>query len=104
MDMTDKSALDDLLAGVPEGLDEADLNIPASPARPRRNIPQLMRKIPVTPTPEVGSARVSLQESPSFDVLALARAEAPKLSKDRHPELWAALQVEEGWRGVKRIE
>ncbi|URI06273.1 FliM/FliN family flagellar motor switch protein [Aquincola tertiaricarbonis] len=63
MDMTDnKSALDDLLAGVPEGLDDADLAAPAAPARPRRNIPQMMRKIPVTLTLEVGSARVSLQE------------------------------------------
>ncbi|WP_197539833.1 FliM/FliN family flagellar motor switch protein [Janthinobacterium agaricidamnosum] len=33
-----------------------------SPARPRRDIPQMMRKIPVTLTLEVGSARISLQE------------------------------------------
>lgn len=30
--------------------------------RPRRDIPQMMRKIPVTLTLEVGSARISLQE------------------------------------------
>ncbi len=31
-------------------------------ARPRRDLPQMMRKIPVTLTLEVGSARISLQE------------------------------------------
>lgn len=30
--------------------------------RPRRDLPQMMRKIPVTLTLEVGSARISLQE------------------------------------------
>lgn len=60
MDMTDKHAIDELLAAVDDdaGLDAAAV----SPARPRRNIPQMMRKIPVTLTLEVGSARVSLQE------------------------------------------
>ncbi|WP_317203703.1 FliM/FliN family flagellar motor switch protein [Janthinobacterium sp.] len=33
-----------------------------SSARTRRDIPQMMRKIPVTLTLEVGSARISLQE------------------------------------------
>ncbi|HTD03752.1 FliM/FliN family flagellar motor switch protein [Undibacterium sp.] len=33
-----------------------------APQAPRRNIPEMMRKIPVTLTLEVGSARVSLQE------------------------------------------
>jgi len=33
-----------------------------SPARARRDIPQMMRKIPVTLTLEVGSARISLEE------------------------------------------
>ncbi|WP_220461596.1 FliM/FliN family flagellar motor switch protein [Rugamonas apoptosis] len=31
-------------------------------AKPRRDLPQMMRKIPVTLTLEVGSARISLQE------------------------------------------
>lgn len=31
-------------------------------ARPRRDLPQMMRKIPVTLTLEVGSARISLQD------------------------------------------
>jgi len=33
-----------------------------SPTRARRDIPQMMRKIPVTLTLEVGSARISLEE------------------------------------------
>ena len=35
-------------------------DVPA--AAPRRDLPQMMRKIPVTLTLEVGSARISLQE------------------------------------------
>jgi flagellar motor switch protein FliN/FliY len=62
MDMTDKNAIDELLASVPDGMDDTDIASPAQPARPRRNIPQMMRKIPVTLTLEVGSARVSLQD------------------------------------------
>src|SRR5471030_2020680 len=31
-------------------------------AKPRRDLPQMMRKIPVTLTLEVGSARISLQD------------------------------------------
>ncbi len=60
MDMTDKHAIDELLAevGGDEGLDA----VAATPTRPRRDIPQMMRKIPVTLTLEVGSAKVSLQE------------------------------------------
>ncbi|RZI45024.1 flagellar motor switch protein FliN [Herbaspirillum sp. HC18] len=34
----------------------------AAAKRPRRNMPDMMRKIPVTLTLEVGSARISLQE------------------------------------------
>jgi flagellar motor switch protein FliN/FliY len=33
-----------------------------APRAPRRDLPQMMRKIPVTLTLEVGSARISLQE------------------------------------------
>jgi flagellar motor switch protein FliN/FliY len=39
---------------------EAPGELPA--ARPARDLPQMMRKIPVTLTLEVGSARISLQE------------------------------------------
>lgn len=35
---------------------------PAQSARPARSLPQMMRRIPVTLTLEVGSARISLQE------------------------------------------
>jgi flagellar motor switch protein FliN/FliY len=34
----------------------------ADAGRPKRDLPQMMRKIPVTLTLEVGSARISLQE------------------------------------------
>nr|WP_229466785.1 FliM/FliN family flagellar motor switch protein [Pseudoduganella plicata] len=36
-------------------------DVPVQPA-PRRDLPQMMRKIPVTLTLEVGSARISLQD------------------------------------------
>lgn len=39
-----------------------DLGDMAMPRAPRRDLPQMMRKIPVQLTLEVGSARVSLQE------------------------------------------
>lgn len=51
-----------------EGSDGEDLIIDAPQARPEtaaraaRDLPQMMRKIPVTLTLEVGSARISLQE------------------------------------------
>lgn len=42
-------------------LDDFDA-APPKPAIPRRNLVQMMRKIPVTVSLEVGSARVSLQD------------------------------------------
>jgi flagellar motor switch protein FliN/FliY len=39
-----------------------DMGDMAMPRAPRRDLPQMMRKIPVQLTLEVGSARVSLQE------------------------------------------
>ncbi|WP_018411184.1 FliM/FliN family flagellar motor switch protein [Methyloversatilis thermotolerans] len=50
-----------------DGLEAGDDALPgeeagAMPAAPRRNIPQMMRRIPVTLTLEVGSAKVSLQD------------------------------------------
>lgn len=58
------SAAETLLADIPEHFDdeEANANIPAAPLGPRRNFAQLMRKIPVTLTLEVGAAHVSLME------------------------------------------
>ncbi|MGB9991785.1 FliM/FliN family flagellar motor switch protein [Massilia sp. SM-13] len=43
----------------PVGDDLSDMPLPRTP---RRDLPQMMRKIPVQLTLEVGSARVSLQE------------------------------------------
>jgi flagellar motor switch protein FliN/FliY len=65
MDMTDKLAIENLLAESlgQDALDSLDGEVPAAPvARPRRDLSQMMRKIPVTLTLEVGSTRVSLQE------------------------------------------
>ncbi|MEG1053763.1 MAG: FliM/FliN family flagellar motor switch protein [Janthinobacterium sp.] len=42
-------------------IDQGDVSEVAS-GRARRDIPQMMRKIPVTLTLEVGSARISLEE------------------------------------------
>ena len=61
----------DLAAGIDEELiiDEPVMGVPAGPEsarvpekRPQRDLPQMMRKIPVTLTLEVGSAKISLQE------------------------------------------
>jgi flagellar motor switch protein FliN/FliY len=52
-DVTDEMILD------PVAGDLADVPVPKAP---RRDLPQMMRKIPVTLTLEVGSARISLQE------------------------------------------
>lgn len=63
---TSTSEIDTLLDGIDEGADDVALiedDTPAAaPAAPRRNLPQMMRRIPVTLTLEVGSAKVSLQD------------------------------------------
>jgi flagellar motor switch protein FliN/FliY len=44
-------------------IDDLDEELAQAPAaRPARSLPQMMRRIPVTLTLEVGSARISLQE------------------------------------------
>lgn len=48
--------IDEVLSGAGQAANTADL------AGARRDLPQMMRKIPVTLTLEVGSVRVSLQE------------------------------------------
>lgn len=66
MNMNDQHAIDQLLHDYPED----DLALPAADAQPApaaaapaaRDLPQLMRKIPVTLTLEVGEARISLHE------------------------------------------
>lgn len=57
--------MDKLLADLSpdEGQGDAAAVAPATlPSRPPRDLAQMMRKIPVTLTLEVGSARISLQE------------------------------------------
>lgn len=54
-DMSEEMIIDQV------GSDLADV-APARSGRERRELPQMMRKIPVTLTLEVGSARISLQE------------------------------------------
>jgi flagellar motor switch protein FliN/FliY len=62
MDMNDKLALETLLAEGGDAPEAADIaEAPAAPAR-RRDLSRMMRKIPVTLTLEVGSARISLQD------------------------------------------
>ncbi len=55
-----------LLSGIPDNFEDA---APAAAAavRPRRNFAQMMRKIPVTLTLEVGAARISLLELTALD-------------------------------------
>lgn len=68
MSNADTTTQDALLADLPDQFDAEQFNDGASidtaapPARPRRDFAQLMRKIPVTVTLEVGAARISLQE------------------------------------------
>ena len=59
--MSDKLDLDHLLADLSHP-DAATEDAPAVPRRAPRDFAQMMRKIPVTLTLEVGSARVSLQD------------------------------------------
>jgi flagellar motor switch protein FliN/FliY len=66
MNMNANSTSDALLDDLSEEMiiDQVsnDLNDVPAPAAPRRDLPQMMRKIPVTLTLEVGSARISLQD------------------------------------------
>ncbi|MBG6220552.1 flagellar motor switch protein FliN/FliY [Janthinobacterium sp. CAN_S1] len=61
--MTDTNQSETLLEDLGDDMiiDQGDMSDVASP-RARRDIPQMMRKIPVTLTLEVGSARISLEE------------------------------------------
>lgn len=55
-------AAQELLAGEDMIIDQGDQPDGLGDARAGRDLPQMMRKIPVTLTLEVGSARISLQE------------------------------------------
>jgi flagellar motor switch protein FliN/FliY len=64
MEMNDNTAIETLLVDMPEPGAEGGLGegMAAPAARPRRDLTQMMRRIPVTLTLEVGSARISLQD------------------------------------------
>jgi len=65
MNMNVNTTSDPLLEDLAEEMiiDQVGAELNEAPeARPRRDLPQMMRKIPVTLTLEVGSARISLQE------------------------------------------
>lgn len=65
MDMTNKTDLDPLLTELQHfGAETAGDGLAGDGAASgrRRSLPQMMRKIPVTLTLEVGAARISLQE------------------------------------------
>ena len=69
VNVPDNTLQDALLTDLPDQFDsdqlseDAAASAPAAPpARPRRDFAQMMRKIPVTVTLEVGAARISLQE------------------------------------------
>jgi flagellar motor switch protein FliN len=76
MNSPESNAANTLLENLADGafIDDADAitditngKATASVERPRRNIPEMMRKIPVTLTLEVGSARISLHDLMSIE-------------------------------------
>jgi flagellar motor switch protein FliN/FliY len=78
MDMKDSEAVEALLGELPAA-EQDDGDEAAEPqdrpaARSRRDLTQMMRKIPVTLTLEVGSARISLQ-----DLLAIGESSVVEL-------------------------
>lgn len=63
MNSSDPRIEDELLADLGDSLQEEDADaVTAKPGPVRRDFAQMMRRIPVTLTLEVGAARVSLQE------------------------------------------
>jgi len=61
MELNDNVEMDKLLEDFGDET-EVEARPEPVPARPRRDMSQMMRKIPVTVTLEVGAARVSLQD------------------------------------------
>lgn len=64
--IADDSLAEALLSNIPDAFDEAP-PVTQVPPRPRRNLENMMRKIPVTLTLEVGAARISLLELTALD-------------------------------------
>jgi flagellar motor switch protein FliN/FliY len=56
----DNAAVDSLFGELPDRLDDEGAEMPVAPPRPRRDFSQMMRKIPVTLSLEVGAAKISL--------------------------------------------
>jgi flagellar motor switch protein FliN/FliY len=67
--LTDDSLDEALLSNIPDEFDPEETPATAAevPPRPKRNFTQMMRKIPVTLTLEVGAARISLLELTALD-------------------------------------
>ncbi|NCT82403.1 MAG: flagellar motor switch protein FliN [Comamonadaceae bacterium] len=62
MNINDNQAIEALLNEFPEQDLALPAEAPAAPAAPARDLPKLMRKIPVTLTLEVGEAQLSLYD------------------------------------------
>jgi len=78
MNANDKLEMDPMLG---EGADLIDLDTPevapaAASAKPRRDLSQMMRRIPITLTLEVGSARVSLQDLAELNEASVVELDA----------------------------
>jgi flagellar motor switch protein FliN/FliY len=66
MNANDKLEMDPMLGDGPDLIDlDAEVAPAAAPAKPRRDLSQMMRRIPITLTLEVGSARVTCRTWPS---------------------------------------
>jgi flagellar motor switch protein FliN len=75
----DAALADAILSDLPDALDQTpvDATPAAAPARPRRDLAQMMRRIPVTLTLEVGSARISLQELAAIEPNSVIDLDTP---------------------------
>ncbi|HVZ37035.1 MAG TPA: FliM/FliN family flagellar motor switch protein [Polyangiaceae bacterium] len=66
MSVPEDNAMDSLFNEIPGPLEEEAPESPAPAARPRRDFTQMMRRIPVTLSLEVGSAKISLMDLASL--------------------------------------
>lgn len=62
MNLPESNLPDPALSDFPDDVDSVQSGDSTLEARPKRDFSQMMRRIPVTLTLEVGSARISLQE------------------------------------------
>ncbi|GHD63311.1 MULTISPECIES: flagellar motor switch protein FliN [Jeongeupia] len=78
MDISDQIDLNTMLDGVipDDALFDEPAETPAAPAKPRRDLSQMLRKIPVTVTLEVGSTKISL-----YELLAIEQGSVLELNK-----------------------